>query len=295
MGWDSSRATPGTVRPGNDASAGARKAMKRGGRQAALLLLLGLLACASGCFGGSQNPSYFPYLLPFGDIIQTHAKPPGNGYYANFDPNAIRLEVRPLKDASGQDVTNPVRTQHVLIATVYDEKGQPRRDRRVEWMLEGAGHIVEVDESGLFAGRGYKVDNRYAVSYTDYAEHCISRGNDNPNDDFVIRPGQTWCVISSPVEGDTHVTVIAPEIANWDHHKVFVTKHWVDAGWVFPKPAINRTGAQHVFTTNVFRHTDQQPLANYRVRYRVLDGPPAVFLPDRAPEAVAVTDLNGRA
>src|SRR5205807_210803 len=161
------------------------------------------------------------------------------------------------------EATNPVHTQHVLIATVYDEKGQPRRNRRVEWMLEGVGNNVEVDESGFFPGRGYKVDNKYAVSYTDYCEHRISRGNGNPNDDFVIRPGQTWCVVSSAVEGDTHLTVYAPEIANWDQHKVFVAKHWVDAEWVMPPPAVDRAGTQHVFTTNVIRHTDHQPLANY--------------------------------
>jgi uncharacterized repeat protein (TIGR01451 family) len=243
----------------------------------------------SGCFGVSQNPSYFPYLWPTGDIIRTHAKPPGSGYYANFDPHAVRLEVRPVV------ATNPVRTQHVLIATVYDEKGKPRRNRRVEWMVEGAGNIVEVDESGIFPGRGYKVDNRYAVSYTNYHEHRITRGNINPKDDFVIRPGQSWCVITSAVEGDTYVTVYAPEIADWDRHKVFVTGHWVDANWTLPPPAAERTGAQHVFTTNVFRHTDRQPLANYRVRYRILDGPPAVLLPSRTQEAVVVSDLRGNA
>src|SRR6516164_5506292 len=117
-----------------------------------LLLAVGFVLLP-GCFGITQNPSYFPYLLPTGDIIQTHAKPAGPGYYANFDPHACRLEVRPLES------TNPVRTQHVVIATVYDEKGVPRRNRRVEWMVEGVGNIVEVDESGFFPGRGYKVDN----------------------------------------------------------------------------------------------------------------------------------------
>jgi uncharacterized repeat protein (TIGR01451 family) len=253
------------------------------------LLLTAGLGLTGGCFGVSQNPSYFPYLLPTGDIIQTHAKPPGHGYYANFDPHAIRLEVRPLES------TNPVRSQHVLIATVYDEKGVPRRDRRVEWMLEGVGNIIEVDESGFFPGRGYKVDNKYAVSYTAYHTHRITRGNADPNDDFEIRPGQTWCVLSSAVEGDTHVTVYAPEIANWDAHKVFVTKHWVDAEWQLPPPAVNRAGVEHVLTTNVFRHTDRQPLANYRVRYRILDGPPALFLPDRTQEFVALSDLSGHA
>src|SRR5438876_8302425 len=145
-----------------------------------------------GCFGITQNPSYFPHWLPTGDIIATHAKPPGPSYFSNFDPHAARLEVRPQEER-----TNPVRTPYVLIATVRDEKGQPRRSRRVEWMIEGEGNIIEVDESGVFPGRGYKVNSKYAVSYTDYCEHTITRGNGNPNDDFVIRPGQTWCVISS--------------------------------------------------------------------------------------------------
>jgi uncharacterized repeat protein (TIGR01451 family) len=253
------------------------------------LLLAAGLGLLSGCFGVSQNPSYFPHLLPTGDIIRTHAKPPGFGYFSNFDPHACRLEVRPL------DATNPVQTRHVLIATVYDGKGVPRRSRRVEWMLEGVGNIVEVDESGFFPGRGYKVDNKYAVSYTDYCEHRITRGNANPNDDFMIRPGQSWCVISSAVEGDTHVTVYAPEIANWDAHQVVVTKHWVDAEWVMPLPAAGRAGTEHVFNTNVFRHTDRQPLANYKIRYRILDGPPAIFLQSRSPEAVVNTDLSGNA
>ena len=198
--------------------------------------LAGLVAfcalCLSGCYGLTSNPAYFPWnLKPFGDIVRTHGKPAGEGEYANFDPHAVRVEVRPL-----QSVTS-VRKHYVLIATVYDEKDQPRRDRRVEWMLEGAGNIIEVDESGCFPGRGYKVSNKYAVSYTNYSEHKITRGNADPNDDFVIRPGQTWCVITSAVEGDTQITVYAPEIYDWDHHKVFATKHWVDAEWRLQKSA----------------------------------------------------------
>ena len=247
------------------------------------------LALLAGCFGVSQNPSYFPHLLPTDDIIRTHAKPAGFGYFRNFDPHAVRLEVRPM------EATNPVRTQHVFIATVLDEKGQPRRNRRVEWMLEGVGSIIEVDESGFFPGRGYKVDNRYAVSYTDYCEHTIHRHAGDSPDDIVIHPGQTWCVISSAIEGDSHVTVYAPEIHDWDNHKVFVTKHWVDAEWIFPQRAVNRVGTEHVFTTTVRRRTDHQPLANYDVRYRIIDGPPAVFLPNHSQEFVAVSDLDGHA
>jgi uncharacterized repeat protein (TIGR01451 family) len=254
------------------------------GLAAACLLLL------SGCYGVSQNPAYFPWNFhPFGDIVRTHGKPSGGGQYADFDPHACRVEVRPL------EATSPVRRHYVLIATVYDDKGEPRRNRRVEWMLEGAGNIIEVDESGFFPGRGYKVDNKYAVSYTDYVEHHVTRGNDDPNDDFVIRPGQSWCVVSSAVEGDTHVTVYCPEIYNWDNNKVVVTTHWVDAAWSFPKPIAARSGTPAVLNTSIIRVTDKQPLAGYKVRYRILDGPPASFLPGHTREFVATSDLSGNA
>lgn len=263
--------------------------MRHAGTTLCLWLLAALACCASGCFGGNSNPSYFPYLLPFGDVIQTHAKPISPGYYANFDPHAVRLEVRPL------EATNQVRTQHVLIATVYDEKGQPRRNRRVEWMIEGVGNLIEVDESGITAGRGYKTSPKHGVSYTACNEHSFNRGNNDPKDDFVIRPGQTWCVVSSAVEGDTHITAYAPGIANWEKGKVFVTCRWVDANWEFPPPAAARSGAEHVFTTKVFRHTDRQPLAKYRVRYKILDGPPAILKPSGTSEYTAVSDLEGHA
>jgi uncharacterized repeat protein (TIGR01451 family) len=248
------------------------------------------LVAIAGCLhGGSQNPSYFPYLLPTGDIVRTHAKPPGRGYFANFDPHAVRIEVRPLR------ATSPVRTQYLLVATVYDEDGQPRRKRRVEWMLEGVGNIVEVDESGFLNGRGYKVDNRYAVSYTDYLTHTVTRGNDNPADDFTIYPGQTWCIITSATEGDTHVTVMAPEVHNWDKREVVATVHWVDTGWTFPETVSANAGGQAELTTNLFRHSDKRPVANYGVRYRLIDGPAAAFSGTNTAEATTVTDPAGRA
>lgn len=252
-----------------------------------LAIVLGVLALTAGCLGITQNPSKFPYFLPFGDVIQTHAKPPGHGYYSNFDPFACRLEVRPKEPSIG------VGNSQVLIATIFDASGQPRRARRVEWMLEGKGHIVEVDEGGYAPGRGYKVNNQYAVSYTNYKEHTFDRGNRVPTDDFVIRPGQTWCVVSSPIEGDSQVTVYAPEIYDWDKHKVIVQVHWVNAGWIFPPPTTCRGGAPCKLTTNVYRLSDKQPVANHRVRYTILDGPPALVTSTQQRVGEAVTDLLG--
>lgn len=235
------------------------------------LLTACLLTGLTGCLGGVGNPSYFPWLLPGGDIIRTHAKPPGKGYFADFDPHAFRLVVRPEVAVRG------VGTEQVFIATVYDRDGVPRRSRRVEWLLEGTGHIIEVDESGYLPGRGYKVDNRYAVSYTDYKEHLITRGNQDPTDDFMIRPGQTWCVVSSAVEGRSALTVYVPAISDWDYNRVVVQTDWLDARCEFPAGAVLPAGREYVFSPRVYRNSDDRPLPGYRVRYRVLDGPPAVL------------------
>ena len=159
----------------------------------------------------------------------------------------------------------------MLIATVYDADDTPRRKRRVEWILEGPGTIIEVDESGVFSGRGYKVDNKYAVSYTDYFEHVVDRGNDNPDDDFAIRPGQTWCVISSAVQGLTTVTAYAPEIHDWDKNRVFTKLNFIDCDWKFPPTAKARAGGEVSLTTVARTFSDKEPLAGYQVRYKLLD------------------------
>lgn len=202
-----------------------------------------------------------------------------------FDRHAIRLSVQPT------DVTKSVQARQVFIATIVDEEGKPRRNRRVEWILEGAGNIVEVDESGVYPTKGHKTDDKYAVGFTDWLEHTIKRG-DEP-EGFVVRPGQTWCIVTSAVEGETKLTAYAPDVDGLEKNRVVVTTHWVDTDWRLPSVISARAGTQQTLTTNIYRHSDRQPLANYQVRYRVLDGPQAGFLPARGLEAVALSDPNG--
>jgi uncharacterized repeat protein (TIGR01451 family) len=226
-----------------------------------------------------------------GDIQQTHAKPPEGGYYSNWDPYAVELVVQPVKDV------NPVRTQHVLVATVKDGDGEPLPNRRVEWIIaEGSvGDIVEVDESGWRASRGYKVDNHYAVSHTNNSAHVLDMGNDDPADDIHLETGQSWCVITSPIEGDTYITVYAPGIYDWSKHKVFVTKHWYDLAWEFPPPATNPIGTTHELATMVMKYSDHTPLAGYTVNYRIVDGPPGTLEPGGGQTASVKTDDSGLA
>jgi hypothetical protein len=250
-------------------------------------MLIPAFGCAAGCLGVSNNPSYFPYWLPAGDDIWTHAKPIGPGYHANFDPHAVDLVVEPAT------MTSQVGSQVVILATVRDGAGVPLRNRRVEWIVMG-GNLVEVDESGILPGRG-GIRGKRGVSYTDSGEHRLTRSTRTKDDDIMVRPGQAWCVVSSADEGDTHVQVLVPGISNWEKRIKTTVIRWVDASFEFPVPAVANSASQHELNTKIFRSSDRQPLANYRVRYKIISGPRAVLMPGLAQEVVVSSDLNGLA
>jgi uncharacterized repeat protein (TIGR01451 family) len=253
-----------------------------------VVVLVALLPIMSGCRDVMPHSATWPYS---GDLVPSHPEPPDSGYYTNWDPYATTLEVTPVTDV------NPVRTQHVFIATVLDEEGNPLPNRRVEWIIAqgSVGDIIEVDESGLRASRGYIVDNQRAVSHTNNYEHVLTRGNDDPSDDIHLGVGQTWCVVTSPVEGTTHMIAYAPGIYDWDEHKVFVTKHWLDFDYQLPADATNRIGETHEMGTHVFQNSSGQPLAGYEVTYTILSGPDATLSPGGGQSVTVLTDADGMA
>lgn len=255
-------------------------------RIAVATFTVGVCALIAGCLSG--NPSYFPYLIPPGPEIPTHPKPAGPGYYEDFDPNACRIVLRP------ESCNARTRSTQVFIATVYDGDGIPRRKRRVEWMLEGPGSIIEVDESGLTHGRGMKFDNKYAYSTTDYFEHCLNRGGV----DFTIGPGQTWCVVTSAVEGETTVTAYAPAIFDWNKNRAYARITWSEtgaelpppitgrSGFEFPQPITAKAGGEYTLGTRITKDDG----AEYRIRYRIIDGPPAALNSTKGTPVDSVTE-----
>jgi uncharacterized repeat protein (TIGR01451 family) len=267
--------------------------------RSAYLAIVAAAVVGSGC---AYNPGYFPYYLPGGRIVESHAKPGGLGYFRDFDPKAVRLEVTP-----GPQVVAPLGAQIVLVGSVLDKDGQPRRSRRIEWIVDGPGSIVEADESGWYAGRGYKVDNKYAVTHTNYTTRTITRGNTDPGDDVIIAPGQTFCVISSAVPGETVVTAYAPGVFNWENGRVVVRITWGEGRFTFPPPAVVRSGGEHTLTTTVAAAGPDGVPSGYHVRYKVLEGPPVMLVSrsgsgtgasqsgTTSREAEAFTDANGEA
>jgi uncharacterized repeat protein (TIGR01451 family) len=248
----------------------------------------GLFAVVAGCREHMPHTFTWPGT---GDQVPTHPKPPWDGHYQNWDPYAYEVILEP------EEETNPVRTQHVFVATVNDDEGEGLPNRRVEWILSrgGVGDIVEVDESGWRNSRGYKMTNEFAVSHTSNFDHTLTMGTDDPSDDIEIRRGQTWCVITSPIEGDTYVTAYVPAIYDTTKHKAYAVKHWYDVDWSFPEPATNPVGTTHDFTTLVMQHSDQMPLEGYQVTYTITDGPDAVFAQNNSQSITVDTDAQGAA
>lgn len=175
-------------------------------------------------------------------------------------------------------------------------------DARVDWMIarQGAGAFVSLGGRGWLRdpllpwNQPLKLDNQYATGYTATVPLTLSRGTPTPLDDIKIEPGEAWATITSPVEGTTHVTAVAPEIAAWTNRRATATIYWLDVQWTFPSPTITASGSQ-VLTTTVRRQTDGTPLAGWTVRYQVAEGGAA--LPNAAADqsVEVTTDANGQA
>ncbi len=251
---------------------------QRGRRRTPPLLIAVFLTGLAGCVGPARGPD--PLLGPpaaAAPVAHADAKPPAPGLFAAVDPRPARLDVRPF------DAVLPTHAEQVLIASVVDAAGRPLLGRRVDWTLDGPGAIVAVDEHGRLLENGRKINDHSAVSFTEHFEDVVHRGGGAA--DFTIGRGQSWCVVTSAEEGQTHVTATAPEVGAPNANRVLVTQHWADADWTLPAPSAGRPGAQQFFSAAVFRRGDHQPTLGYSVRYRILDGPPALFLPSQSVEA----------
>ena len=118
-----------------------------------------------------------------------------------FGPTPARVELTPARSpvAPGKDL--------LLVATVFDEKGDPRRNRKVEWSLTGPGEIVAVADSGWLPGRSGKKDRATAVSYTELYDRSAKRGDGATT---AVKAGQAWC----RVKGGDAETVVTATVAD---------------------------------------------------------------------------------
>ncbi|MCD0459710.1 COG1361 family protein [Roseiconus lacunae] len=207
---------------------------------------------------------------------------------------------------SPQKIVAPVGGEVVLLSGICGDGGYLQMGEPLEWMLtpDSVGTFIQVgdDDPGLVhklarIKKAEKQDPSYAHGVTSTKRLKITRGNLNPNDDIQLEKGQTWISISSPSEGTSHVTVLAPESDCWDQRKATATIYWVDASVQFPKNEILPAGQPVTLTTRVTRTEGALPARGWKVIYKSLHPELGLFQSEAGGTAKAevIVDSNGNA
>ena len=201
-------------------------------------------------------------------------------------------------------VVAPVGGEVVLLSGICGADGYLQMGEKLEWMLtpDSVGTFIEVgdDSPGVLGrmvgakARPNKQDPTYAIGMTSTKETLITRGNSDTRDDVQLEKGQTWITLSSPSEGVSHVTVLAPESECWDQRKATATIYWVDARWQFPSQQVLPKGQAAKLSTKVMRSEGGAPARGWKVRYEILEPGIATFAgTDGAVVTEAAVDDSG--
>ncbi len=267
----------------------------------AFVLLLLCAAMPAGCTSVSSG------IDPTGEHV--FAPPPPS---SAPNPADERYYDNPMGKLSGdatvvllspRETTARVGSEVILRAGVGGADGYLQTNRRLEWTIAAGsvGNFTAVEKGGfvdLLVGDfnwPRILSNTSAVGSTGRSNIRLNRGTCAPDDDVMILRGQGWISLTSPVEGTTNVTVMAPEVYTWDARVQSATINWVDAQWQYPPPSINPAGTRHLLSTTVTRQSDQTPCEGWRVRYSITGGPPAGFAPDGAQAVEVPVNSAGQA
>jgi uncharacterized repeat protein (TIGR01451 family) len=240
-----------------------------------------------GTPGGVCN--LFQHKHNFLAKIHDHFRSPGK---------AGELQLTPLR------VVAPVQGEVVLLAGVCGPDGYLVQRERLEWMLspDSVGQFIEVgdDSRGKLIGLVHgpvaeKLDVDFARGKTSNRPQVITRGTPQKNDDIQLRNGETWLSISSPSEGVSRVTVLAPDSESWDRRRQTATIYWVDADWQFPAPQVARSGETIQLVTRVTKSENLVPAEGWTVRYTLADPSVAAFVGSSGPTLNVPVNANGQA
>jgi hypothetical protein len=205
---------------------------------------------------------------------------------------------------SPQRIVAPVGGEVILMSGICGTDGYLAMGEPLEWMLtpESVGTFIEVGNDAPGAlhrlakiDTADKVSPSFARGVTSTKKALITRGNLNPNDDVPLEKGQTWLSISSPTEGTSRVTVLAPESDCWDQRKATATIYWIDARWQFPSPTPVLAGTPVTLSTRVTRAEGTVPARGWTVRYETLNPELGLFAPSGSSVVEAKVDDSGNA
>ncbi len=225
---------------------------------------------------------------------------------------AKKREAEEVRGRCGQLLLTPTRIvapvggEVILLAGVCGKDEYLVTNEPIEWMLSpgSVGTFVEVGDDSKGQRRsvwkkdvGPKVEKLgvdFARGRTSREAGNISRGTSTKSDDLPIRKGQTWISITSPTEGISKVTALAPDSDVWDQRRQTATIYWVeDASWKFPQPQPALSGDTVRLVTSVVKADGYIPAEGWLVRYRVLNPELAKFLPSGAETAQIEVNSDG--
>lgn len=202
----------------------------------------------------------------------------GQSVFPNVDGEPVTLDgdadigfvTVPGGDTNPEVDCNIIRTQHMFIAEVVDGAGNPVSGVKVQWDLNisengtisvtcpelspnpagctiptvpgNTGSVVDSDDPDLDPSTArtglqpaFNVDTRKAITFTNDGDQQISFGGVG---NVTVGAGQTWIIITSPVEGLTDVIAFTPDIPLVDPacgldddapcDKDFAIKRWVN-------------------------------------------------------------------
>lgn len=202
-------------------------------------------------------------------------------------------------------IVAPVGGEVVLLAGICGEDGYLVNNEPLEWMLtpESVGTFLEVGDdtkgrklvSWTKKPKVEKLDVDFAKGRTSARESRITRGSASPNDDLLLKEGQTWISLTSPVEGVSRITALAPDSEIWNKRRQTATVYWIDAQWQFPPPQSMMIGESATLITRVVIGQGIEPARGWTVKYRSLNPAIARFAPSDSEIALVPVADDGTA
>ena len=198
----------------------------------------------------------------------------------------------------------PVGSEVIVQAAVCGQDHTLMAGEKVEWSIapNSVGYFVQAGETGPLdwmhhvGYRTRKVDNTFAVSATSPKFIMLNRGTPTPDDDVPILRGQAWTTMSSPVEGTSFVTAVAPTCTVGTARKQTATIYWVDANG--PSRRRRSTRPARGMPSRRSLVASHRTIARWPATACVIEiagGPPAGFAPDGVQIIEVTTNSLGQA
>lgn len=264
----------------------------------------------------SPPPSIAPINLgaqsrPIGSGVPNQNIPGGGLRAAAAFPQARILPPAPevtIPRKSGRiiltpdEIVAPVGSEVIVMAGLCGNDGHFVIRQPIEWMLsqESVGNFVTVANgpnqliSGVFGQGARKISTGFAKGTTSASTKRLTKGTPSPGDDQWVLKGQTWVSLTSPSEGTSYVTTVAPNAEGWDRRRSTAKIHWLDARWQLPQSVTLRNGQTHQLPVKLSRNNGEA-ISDWKVSYEIVSGNNVGFLPSGSQKTEINTNSLGDA